>query len=275
MAEHARIEPRKSAKERGKNHKKFSFAFFRALLRFNLLLALALVCSPVRAEEPRELEYDLRVDLPIGIGALAITALPLFLHGPSACRVCGDNGLDNGARSGLMWEDTRAAYNASNVFAIALPVLGLGMLGLEAGLGGSGKSFAQDGLIVSQAVLASMALNQIIKYTVARERPWVNHQNPSVLAEDPRRSEDNVSFYSAHTGLAFSLVAATATVAQLRGYRSAPYIWGIGLPLALATGYFRIAADRHYLSDVLVGAVVSTAIGIALPRLLHGRKAEQ
>jgi membrane-associated phospholipid phosphatase len=236
--------------------------------------ALAVLSSPARADEPRELEYDLRVDLPIGITALAITAVPLFLHGPSVCRACGENGFDEGARRGLMWSNTHAAYNASNAFALALPLVGLGALGIEAGLGGSGKSFAQDGLMVGQAVLAAMAINQVFKYTVARERPWVNHQNPSVLAEDPRRSEDNVSFYSAHTGFAFALVSATATIAQLRGYRSAPYIWAIGLPLAAATGYFRIAADRHYLSDVIVGALVSTAVGIALPRLLHGRKSE-
>jgi membrane-associated phospholipid phosphatase len=267
MADRARLEPRKSTKEHGRKIKQFSLVFF-------CVLPWLVLSSPARADEPRELKYDLRVDLPIGITALAITALPLFLHGPSVCRVCGDNAFDDGARRGLVWADTRAAYNASNVFAMALPVLGLGVLGLEAGLGGSGKSFAQDGLMVGQAVLASLAINQIIKYTVARERPWVNHQNPSVLAEDPRRSEDNVSFYSAHTSLAFSLVAATATVAQLRGYRSAPYIWGLGIPLALATGYFRIAADRHYLTDVLVGALVSTAVGIALPRLLHGRKSE-
>ena len=31
----------------------------------------------------------------------------------------------------------------------------------------------------------------------------------------------------------------------------------------------RIAADRHYLTDVLVGAAVGTAVGLAVPHLMH------
>lgn len=242
------------------------------------VMVIALGCSlpaRVQAEEPRELRYDLRIDVPVGVAALAITSLPLFVHGPRVCRWCESNGFDDGARRGLVWSNPRAAYHASNVFAVALPLAALGVLGIEAAQGGSGKSFAADGLFVGEAVLSAMALNQIIKYAVARQRPFVHHQNETVLAEAPRRTEDNVSFYSAHTGLAFSLVAATATVAKLRGYKSAPYIWGLGLPLAAATGFFRIAADRHYLSDVLVGALISTAVGIALPRLLHGRRSTE
>jgi membrane-associated phospholipid phosphatase len=224
------------------------------------------------AEEPRELRYDLRVDLPLGVAALAITSLPLFMHGPRVCRWCDDNGFDAGARRSFLWSNPRAAYHSSNAFAVAMPLLALGVLGLEAAQGGTLQTYAADGLFVGEAVLSALALNQIIKFAVARQRPFVHYQNESVLAQAPRRTEDNVSFYSAHTGLAFSLVAATATIAQLRGYKSAPYIWGLGLPLAAATGFFRIAADRHYLSDVLVGALISTAVGIALPRLLHGRR---
>ena len=38
-------------------------------------------------------------------------------------------------------------------------------------------------------------------------------------------------------------------------------IWGSTYALASATGYFRIAADKHYLSDVIVGAIVGSSIG--------------
>ena len=58
----------------------------------------------------------------------------------------------------------------------------------------------------------------------------------------------------------------------MRGYRLAPAIWGAGAALATVTGYLRIAADKHYFSDVLVGAVVGSAIGIGVPLLFHGRE---
>ena len=38
-------------------------------------------------------------------------------------------------------------------------------------------------------------------------------------------------------------------------------IWISALGLASATGYFRIAADKHYFSDVFVGAIVGSLIG--------------
>ena len=48
------------------------------------------------------------------------------------------------------------------------------------------------------------------------------------------------SFYSEHTALAM----------QSAGWRLQ-----IGIPIAIGTGYLRIAANRHYFSDVAVGAL--------------------
>jgi membrane-associated phospholipid phosphatase len=69
--------------------------------------------------------------------------------------------------------------------------------------------------------------------------------------------------------MAFSTAVAAGTVATMRGYRGAPYVWALGLPLALLSGYLRIAADRHYVSDVLVGAALGSAFGALTPWLMH------
>ena len=37
----------------------------------------------------------------------------------------------------------------------------------------------------------------------------------------------------------------------------------------MATGYLRIASDRHYFTDVMAGAVVGTAVGVGVPFLFH------
>ena len=52
-------------------------------------------------------------------------------------------------------------------------------------------------------------------------------------------ASDRKSFYSEHTAL--------ATVAS--GWR-----FQIGIPIAIGTGYLRMAADKHFASDVAVGA---------------------
>jgi membrane-associated phospholipid phosphatase len=47
-------------------------------------------------------------------------------------------------------------------------------------------------------------------------------------------------------------------------------VYGIGFTAAATTSYLRMAADEHWLTDVLAGAAVGTAVGIGLP-WLHRR----
>ncbi|MDB4987793.1 MAG: hypothetical protein JWN04_2971, partial [Myxococcaceae bacterium] len=47
----------------------------------------------------------------------------------------------------------------------------------------------------------------------------------------------------------------------------APLIWALGVPLAALTGYLRLAADKHYFTDVLTGALVGSAVGFLVPWL--------
>ncbi len=42
-----------------------------------------------------------------------------------------------------------------------------------------------------------------------------------------------------------------------------------GFVLAAATAALRVVGDMHYLTDVLMGAVVGTATGFLVPYLLH------
>ena len=41
--------------------------------------------------------------------------------------------------------------------------------------------------------------------------------------------------------------------------------------MGATTGYLRIAANQHYFTDVLTGAVVGTGVGLAVPYTLHRR----
>jgi membrane-associated phospholipid phosphatase len=65
------------------------------------------------------------------------------------------------------------------------------------------------------------------------------------------------------------VVAATVTVASMRGYAGAGIVAGVGFTLGVGIGYLRIAADQHYVTDVLVGAVIGGLVGWAVPRIFH------
>jgi len=239
--------------------------------------ALLAVLVPLAAAggAPRSLRYDIGGDGALTAAAVAAwvgseVAKPVLA--PTRCRVCAPNRLDAGVREELVSGYGDRARHASDVLAFGLLPAGLAahqILGARAG--GDVDAGFVDLLLVAEAASLASVLNQAVKYAVGRERPFVHHRN----WRDPDRrpdADDNLSFYSGHTTLAFSLAAASGTVSSLRGYAGAPWVWAGGLGAATAVGYLRIAADRHYLTDVLAGAALGTAIGIAVPRLLHGRE---
>jgi membrane-associated phospholipid phosphatase len=155
-------------------------------------------------------------------------------------------------------------------------VLPVGVLGaqylLSSGSGVPLSYYAQDAAIIIESTAVAALVNQAVKFAVGRERPFVH-----VLPEDQKGltkhpTDNNLSFYSGHTNMAFALVTAAGTVSELRGYKNRWLIWAVGLPAAASIGLLRMGADRHYLTDVLVGAAAGTIFGVGMPLLLHGRE---
>jgi membrane-associated phospholipid phosphatase len=223
-----------------------------------------------------ELTYDVRVDIPITVGAGAFWLGSDVVgdnFAPDGCRWCASNGLDDAFRDALRWENTGAAHTASNVIAyVALPAAELGLLALAAWRDGRRGELAGNVLVVGEAVTISGALVQMVKYTVGRERPYVHALPPAAKGTTDDPGDNNLSFYSSHTSFAFALATGAGSVATLRGYRAAPAIWAVGAAAALTVGYLRIAADRHYFTDVLTGAAIGTAMGVGVPFLFHRQR---
>jgi membrane-associated phospholipid phosphatase len=233
--------------------------------------------APALDEHP--LRYDLRVDLPvtaIAIAAWVGTEIAVPWIAPRHCIDCDRdpnnidtlNSVDAAARAALRVSNETAADRASSVFAFALvPLAALGLDALAAGHDHALRGWPVDTLVIAEAAALAADLNQLVKFNVGRQRPYAHALAPSPDGASNR--DDNLSFYSGHTSLVFSLAVASGTVATLRRYRLAPIVWAAGLALAATTGYLRIAADRHYLSDVLVGGAAGSLVGFAVPYLFH------
>ncbi|HEY0191291.1 MAG TPA: phosphatase PAP2 family protein [Kofleriaceae bacterium] len=204
------------------------------------------------------------IGLAIGAYALSETVAKDALA-PDACRWCTPPGLDAAVRRHLLWHDPAAAGTLSNLTGYALsPLAALGLL-FVAGSAAPDRwqRFADDTLAVAEAAAYTQLAVQAIKFSAGRQRPFV-HVAPLGRAPD---TDDNLSFPSGHSALAFSLATAAGSVAQRRHAALAPAIWAIGLGLAATTAYLRIAADKHYVTDVLAGSALGTAGGLFLPRL--------
>jgi membrane-associated phospholipid phosphatase len=205
---------------------------------------------------------------------------------PETCRWCDrdEDGTDTlnevdqwGRGLAADTADGRKRWDTwSNIMGFA--VLPVGVLGTQYLVGhGSGAPpsyFAQDATIVVESAAVAALVNQVVKFSVGRERPFVHvlPEDQKALTEHP--TDNNLSFYSGHTSLAFSLVTAAGTVSELRGYKNSWIIWAVGLPAATSVGLMRMGADKHYLTDVLVGAVAGSVFGVGMPLLLHGRQQE-
>lgn len=199
---------------------------------------------------------------------------------PSACRWCARNGLDDAVRAvfnpdplatgeGVRWADT-----ASNVTAFAaLPLATLGVSTLlswrEDPDGPWLSRAATDALLVLEATFAALTLNQVVKFSVGRIRPFVTSLPDSARAGVRDPSDNFLSFYSGHSTWSFALATAAGTVATLRWGKSAWVVWLCGLPLAAATAMLRLAADKHWFTDVLLGTASGAAFGAGLPLLFH------
>lgn len=236
-----------------------------------LAAAVALGAPAAGAAEP------LRVDWPLdgaavllaGGGWIASEVLKDHLA-PAGCRWCARNALDDSATRALAWNDIKAADTVGSVAAFGVaPAAALGVLALASNADGRLREAPEDALIVVEAVALSSALNQIVKFSVGRERPFVADTPASEKRLTSSPADNDLSFYSGHSNLAFALAVSAGTIAHLRGYSGEPYVWAVGLPLAGFVAYSRIAAKKHYLTDVLIGSAAGAAIGFAVPYFLH------
>lgn len=225
--------------------------------------------SALSVRDADRLGYRLWIDAPITVVTWSFwigTEAFKPQVAPSRCNWCEPNALDWSVRNALVWEDTGRAQHASDVLLFgAAPAAALVTTLALAGGEGKLEETPWDALLILEAAGVAAALNQSVKLVIGRERPFA-HALPEAqkgLTDHPE--DNNLSFYSGHATVTFALAASTATVAHMRGRKGAGWAWAVGMPVAAATAYLRLAGDKHYLTDVAVGAAAGTAIGILVP----------
>lgn len=107
------------------------------------------------------------------------------------------------------------------------------------------KDIRNKGVCMGEALLINALINQGLKYSINRTRPFVTYPDIEKMSKG-----GSPSFPSGHTSSAFS-TATSLSIAFPKWYVIAPsYLW------AGAVGYSRMHLGVHYPSDVLAGAVI-------------------
>jgi hypothetical protein len=220
-------------------------------------------------------------------GASLVTAFTFayVLHPPAESRWTGTNAFDDAGRDWLRARSPagqQRAENWSNYLFLGLPVYALAIepwavaWGAHGSADVAGQMFMMD--LEVYGVLGTVSL--LSEVTVARKRPYAHDCVDGVSGKYVcGGTGDNISFFSGHAAAAFATAGLTCVHhAHLPLYGGGAFdtlacVGAFGA--AGATGLLRIVADKHWTSDVLIGATLGTVVSLALPNLLHyGKKAE-
>ena len=208
------------------------------------------------------------------LSALAVT---LFLEYPDEPRwnrgilfddavrhalVARDPGLRNGIRLASDITLITSLVQVALIDSLAVPLVD-----------GSTLVAGQLSLMNAQALSLNILVATLLFKAVARQRPLIDDCEAEPGFDPLCESGSYASFPSSHTSTAFTAAGLTCVHHEyLPLYGGDPWDTGAcisALALATATGLFRIIGDRHYATDVLVGAAIGLSIGYIYPWLLH------
>lgn len=229
--------------------------------------------GPVSLQPPRALANTSNRALAweVGLSSLALVTLTLTGGAPAeTCSWCESNAFDRSVRNALVADRpvVPAFFSHLMSFGVA-PVMAFAMTAWPAKQAGYTRYGLEDAAMILSTVALTSGFTLLAKTSFDRQRPAHHYGRESKTEYGDGSLQENLSFFSGDTSMAFSLIASSTTIAFLRRYPTAPYLAWFGGGLATTVGILRVAGDVHWATDVLAGAAVGTAVGVALPLLFH------
>lgn len=129
-------------------------------------------------------------------------------------------------------------------------------------------------------LLVTGGLTELTKRLADRRRPYTwDPSHPAAGAPDycartaPVKPDDCKSFYSGHTAMtaasSFSAVRSMQLGGHLGSSQDRTMAYTSAALLTVIAGSLRVAAGKHYVSDVAVGALVGSTLGVLGPTLVY------
>jgi membrane-associated phospholipid phosphatase len=181
--------------------------------------------------------------------------------GPPPCAPCDPASVWSLDRVGIR-SHSSAAGTASNVLLI-----GEGGVAFLAALDGADGPAARGRLaVLADAGAWSAAASSWFKALAHRSRPVLYTSGAAAVAGDRDSRE---SFPSGHATVAFAIAASYAALARRDHAPHATRNTVFLFAGATAVSVLRVAAGRHFPTDILAGAVLGTGVGLVVARWHH------
>ena len=153
-------------------------------------------------------------------------------------------------------------------WAAVLGVAPLAMAGYSYGRGdASGEDVAGFSLMFAQALALQSGINLMFRSLEFWPRPYIYAENGAgVRKAKAAEAEAYGSFFSGHASAAFTVAVFTGEWFS-EFYPQSPYrgvVWALALSAAGLEGVLRVAAGKHFWTDVAAGALVGTGVSLAV-----------
>lgn len=171
--------------------------------------------------------------------------------------------------------DQRAVQSSASAHAIANDFSLLGDPGtvmLTVGTYAVGRiagnhTVSDVGLHAAEALVVSAAATEFVKGLAGRNRPYLQRADADdFVILSGFTGGGFTSFPSGHTSAAFALAAVVDQEGAVNWPRAARIVTPVTYGLASLVGLSRIYKDRHWMSDVAVGALVGEYSGLIVER---------
>lgn len=134
----------------------------------------------------------------------------------------------------------------------------------------SGKDeWLTEGVMYAETLLIANGIKEITKLCVSRTRPYMYYDSDTWPESDVDSGDYANSFPSGHTTIAFASATFTSYTFSKYFPDSAwkyPVIAG-SYALAAGTSALRLLSGNHFMTDVLAGAAIGSAVGFLVPWL--------
>lgn len=227
---------------------------------FISLIALSFGLFPLRAAvAPWEIAG-------LATGALGIGASEYYKSdlAPAEPRWKEPPAFDESIRNGLKWSNTKTAATISDIMLFGVMPAAAFVSPVW-----TNHNYGRAALTIGEAMVFTGVVTQVAKFSVARARPYAYHGG------DYSNPDSRLSFFSGHTSYSFALAISSAMLIAESYPQQSALVYGVATTLALIPGYLRIAADKHYFSDVIIGAIIGTGIAYGVTRLQLGSNSTQ
>ena len=175
---------------------------------------------------------------------------------PQEARWKAPPAVDSSVRNGLVWSNTKLAATMSDIMLFGV----VPAIAFSAPLA-TRQDYSRALVTIGEAAVVTGVITQIAKFSVARGRPFAYYSN------DYSSPDSKLSFFSGHTSYSFAVSLSAAMLLSDSLPKYSTVIYAIALFIAAVPGYLRIAADKHYFTDVLTGALVGSGVAYGVTRM--------